>query len=232
MKKTLLVLLLSFTLVTAYSQDTTRQNKVCHNEFGLDATGFMKEFFNFNNAQYQSYYSPTYYLTYRRHFKKANFRFAVGGDYNNDVVPSQNQYDPTIVYADKSFDFSARIGMEMFSELNKHWQVFYGVDFIASYNYEKRDDRYSMDGYTAGEESSTQNIGLAPMLGIRYRVSKRLSLTTESSFSFNLLNGALRDYFTPTSGQYPVLDDIIYPQTKRVYTSYSQPLSIILTFDI
>lgn len=83
MKKTIFSILLAAWTISATAQDSTAikaPQKNYHNEFGLDATGFFRQFLSFNDQQFTSayLYSPTYYVTYRRYFKGGNIRFAIG----------------------------------------------------------------------------------------------------------------------------------------------------------
>ena len=229
MRKIFFILLTTFVLPT-FGQDTTKHLKVYHNEFGIDATGFIKQFLNFNQSQFGgNYYQPTYYLTYRRLLKCGNIRFAIGGDLANaEALPVPPD---SVTTRSSSYSLDARLGWEFFINLHKRWQVFYGVDFRPSYSYSKNDGAFNNGGYANGTENKTQIYGIAPLLGFRFKLTDRLSLTTEASYSINFSTYEGRRYFTPLSSQFPSKPDELVPKTKRMYSNFSQPVSLILTFN-
>ena len=231
MKKILFTIVFAVSISMIHAQDSTSLTKVYHNEFGIDVTGFLKQFFNFNQGQGSSSYYPVYYLTYRRHFTKGNIRFAIGGDFENRDIPPTNDDDKNI-YRDKSYSLDLRLGWEFFNDISKRWQVFYGLDFISSSYHTKNDVQYFSGDYAYGSETKAQTFGLAPLLGFRYKITNRLSISTQTSFSINWQKNNSKRYFTPIFDFIPPRDDDKKPESKRVFSNYSQPLSLFLTFDI
>ena len=231
MKKQSLTILLVAIMMNSFAQDTT-STKVYPNEFGIDVTNFIKQFLNFNNnSTGGNYYSPTYYLTYRRHFKCGNIRFAVGGAFSHqDIAPAFDQ--DSHKYESNSSSYDVRIGWEFTSEISKRWQVFYGADFRPTYSHNKNDAPYWNGGYANGSESKTEFYTAAPLLGFRFRLTSRLSLTTEASFSINWQTITSRRYYIPVTSQYPPKPDETSPTVKKMYSNFSQPIFLILTFDL
>ena len=229
MKTGTITILLAVSSLVTFAQDTTN-GKRYHNEFGVDATGFLKQFLNFN-TQFGSYYSPTYYITYRRHFKSGNIRAALGGDYRNNQIQNAFQGDSSKLY-NKGYSYYFRIGFEHSNELSKRWQVFYGIDFMPNYVYNKNDAPYWNGGYANGYENKTKIFGVAPLLGFRLWLNNRLSLSTEASLSLNWEQNKGHKYYIPVSGQYPPRPDDSETETKKVYTSFGQPLSVFITFEL
>jgi len=219
-------------LFFSQAQDSA-QVKVYRNEFGLDATGFLKQVLNFSQQQqFSTYYFPTYYLTYRRYFKCGNLRAAVGYDLLDAETPTGNPQDAN-KYRHVSHSVDSRIGWEFASELSKRWQVFYGLDLRPAYTYDKNDCRYSNGGYANGIETRTQIYSIAPLLGFRFRLGSRLSILTEASFSVNVQKNQERIYYTPTSSSsYPSKPDEPKTTTQKMFTSFGQPLSVFIVFAI
>lgn len=230
MKNLILTIILATTVLTTFGQDSTK-TKVYHNEFGIDATAFLKQFLNFNSGQYPDYYNATYYLTYRRHFKYGNIRFGIGGGFSDYDIPAAFDGDVN-KYHYNSYSLNSRIGWEFFNELSKRWQVFYGLDFRPSLSYTKNDAPYWNGGYANGSETKSQTYGIAPLLGFRFKLTNRLSISTETSFSINWQQSESRRYYIPVTSQYPPLPDVVTPKTKKLFSSFAQPLSLLLTFDI
>lgn len=205
-------------------------SKVYHNEFGIDATGFIKQFLNFNTGQFNIVYTPTYFITYRRHLNCGNIRFGVGGSFASQDIPVALPEDSN-KYHSNAYTLDTRIGWEFTNELSKRWQVFYGLDFRPSYVYSKNDARFWSGGYANGTETKSQVMGIAPLIGFRFKLTSRLSLSTESSFAINVEKSSERRYFIPVTGQYPPTPDIT-THTKKLSGGFNQPLSLMFTFDI
>ena len=219
--------------LSAFAQDTTK-TKQHLNEFGIDATGFLKAYLNIGNSQqYPVYYNPTYYLTYRRHFSAGNLRISVGGDfYNNEVAPIYNN-DSTI-YHNKGNSFYATVGWEFYSNLNKRWQVFYGMDLRTAMVFQKNEQGYTNGGYVEGSDSRTQDYALAPFLGIRFKITKRISILTETSYSINTEKDYNNTFFNPIPGVIQQGPPPVPTNQKltKVYSLYSQPLEVFIDFTI
>lgn len=225
------VLFLTICIRNSFAQDTTGRSNIYHNELGIDATGFVKQFVSFGYSEYPSDYNPTYYITYRRHLKCGNIRFAIGGDFENEDISPGFSADSNKYYK-KYYSYDTRLGWEFSNGLSKRWQVFYGLDFRPGYTYSKNDAPYWNGGYANGSESKTQTYAFAPLLGFRFKINDRLSLTTETSFSVIFSQNTTRRYYIPVTSQYPAIPDVVKPKTKSIYSSFSQPLSLIFTFEI
>jgi hypothetical protein len=236
MKKVILYFAFVSVLNVSFSQVKTDSVKVYHNELGVDVTGFFRRFFPVVQTEYygQYYYieAPIYYLTYRRHFKCGNIRAGIGGDFSRRDVKNYYNTDDTKNYVSLNQSISTRLGWEFTNELSKRWQVYYGLDLKYSRQYYNSNGyTFSID-YTSSYENNTQSYGISPLLGFRFKLTSRLSLTTEACFSVNFDNFTTKRTYTPTSSLYPYKNDDVTPRTNSIYSSFTQPLSIILTFDL
>lgn len=208
-------------LFVSYGQDSTAKAKVCRNEVGVDATAFLRQFM-FNTYSSSSYF-PTYYFTYRRHFKPGNLRFGFGLNFNTtdgpDIDHTDNQHED-------NFELDARIGWEWVSDFHPRWQVFYGLDFRPSLRVNKttRVDQSGDAQYSKDEIG--EYYGLAPFLGFRFRCTRRFSLTTETSYSM-IYSQFTSKVTASESSSVPPKDE----KGKRFYSRYTQPLSVVATFD-
>ena len=232
MKKICILTLTICSFEFASSQNHLQGNdSVRHHrhELGLDATSFIKQFLSFNN-QTQGYV-PRYYLTYRYHFKHSNLRAAAGGTYKNENVKSPNISNPNRARDfEKSFDF--RIGYEFTKTLNGRWSAFYGLDLRPSVSHIKNDDIGQTSGYTRGFKSDSRMIGLAPLLGFKYKINHRLSLTAEASISFNYFEEFSHYYYTPNADWMTARPDDNKRDSYNWYSSFNQPIFIIIVFDL
>jgi hypothetical protein len=229
----ILIFGISFSQVKSIKSDT---NKVYHNELGVDVTGFFRRFFPLVQTDYfgQYYYieSPTYYLTYRRLFKYGNIRAGIGGDFSRRDVKNYFNTSDTKTYISLTHSLSTRLGWEFTNELSKRWQVYYGLDFKYAKQYYNNNGYSFNSDYIMGYESSAQKYGISPLLGFRFKLTNRLSLTTEACLSVNFENSQSKRTYTPTSPFYPSKPEETTPRINSISSSFTQPLSVILTFDI
>jgi len=227
MKKPTLIIAMCIMVLYGFAQDTTRHYR---NEFGLDATGFLKQFLNFdNNQQLTTTYTPTYYLTYRRHFSGVNLRIAVGGSFMNNQLAPPYPSDST-KYFDQGYSLYASIGFEFYSNLTKKWQVYYGLDFRTSIIYSKDDYQFQNNFYVQGEEAKSEIFGIAPFLGIRFKLTKRLSILTEASYSVNWEQDNSGNFYTALAGATPPAPPNTNQKLIKMYSSFYQPLSVFIDF--
>lgn len=228
MKKLSLIIAICIMGLSVFAQDTTKHYR---NEFGIDVTGFLKQYLNFGNSQqYPTVYTPTYYLTYRRHFSGFNFRLAIGGDFTNNQVPSGYSNDSIMNYS-RGYSLYASLGWEFYSNLSKKWQVYYGADLRTSLVYSNSDANNDMGpSYEIGSISKTQTITFAPLLGIRFKITRRLSILTEASYGINwekIFNGTFYVLLPGGTGPLPPTSSQQYSQ---MFSSFSQPLSVFIDF--
>lgn len=228
MKKTILLFIAYCVVFNLSAQIKTDSNKVFKNEFGVDATSFIKYFLPF--SQSENYAEPTYYLTYRRKFNAGNLRSAIGSYFLNSEY--NGPYSELGSFKNGSVDFDVRLGWEFTNDLSKKWQVYYGLD--ARYRYSM--DRYDVFNYSVeyleGKKTTYQSYGLAPFLGFRFKLTKRLSLTTETFFVVCRNSRYDRTYFTPTSDVYPSIGGYNNPKKFSINGYFSRPTLVIITFDI
>ena len=221
------------------AQDTTIVRKR-NNEFGIDATPFIKQFLNFSQgSQYAppETYVPTYYLTYRHYFSNGNLRAAIGGNFENTSTLGWQSWNDTVLYKTISYNFNARIGWEFTNKLGKKWNVFYGLDFLANYSYSKSDSPNSLDNignylYVDGTITNTLVVAIAPMLGIKLNITKRLSLSTETSYSINWEQDNNNTYWREVSPQAPYIQGKPSPTERKVYSTFYEPVSLFIEFAI
>ena len=225
-------LALSTSLFAQNMQDTT---KTYRNEFGLDVTGLIKQIIYFAqspNSLGGSYqYQPIYYLTYRRKFKCGNIRAAVGGNFSNGQYYRQYYSDST-TFTQNTSGLNARLGWEFTSELSRKWQAFYGLDFVTSYSHNNNQGQGGSNLYMLGSERRVEVFGVSPVLGFRWHMSKRLSLLAEASFEVAREIDKSRDYYTPKDPTAAPMPDKVHPTSKIFFSSFNQPLSVFMTFDL
>lgn len=223
MKKLIVTALMAFAVAGVYAQDTTK-TKTYKNEFGLDVTGFLRQFQPSNNSSGSNYF-PVYYLTYRRHFGRCNLRAGLGGAYS--MQPANSPW-----MRQSQVQINARVGWEWTDEISKRWQVFYGIDYRQGFSSNRVTIPPTNSDYITHRDINMVRYGIAPVLGFRFRVNERLSLATEASLNCYVQTLRTKSSFEPVSPQTPSRPNMTSYGNTNIYTSFAQPLSIFFTFDI
>ena len=207
--------------------------KLHRHEAGVDVTAFLRQFLNWGGGSdpYAGYTLPSYMAAYRYHIGRSDIRFGIGWYGFDEELPAYWYNSPQDTYRNKHSELTIRIGFEWHQELNKRWQVFYGLDFRPSWISTSTQWTYSNAGYRHGAESTDQLLAITPLLGVRYRITPRFSLLTESSFSFIRHDGWSRQFSEPMTVDYPPIPDETLRRTS-FRTSYQVPLSVIAAFDL
>lgn len=227
--KVLLLLLIASNSLRA--QDSTRTKQRRH-EIGIDLTSFIKYYFNFGQDVNAGIKNSLFYIQYRFHLKSNNnIRAGVGGSYSETEMASPYTGDETR-YKNKQQSFNYRLGFEHFEDISKRFQVFYGLDLLAGNSYQKNDAPYWNGGYANGIENKTASYGVAPLLGVRFKLNKRLSIFTESSLLVNVNDGWQKRYYIPVDNTYPALPATPKARSKSVNTTFNFPLFIVLAVNI
>ena len=140
------------------------------NEFGVEVTNF----YGLINTNFQS--NNPYFFTYRRHYGTWALRGGAGGTLNN--LSHQANGDDSGKSLNMAVNVSA--GYERQIWFGKRWGFYYGADgtFHAGYSGEQtimgRSDTFT--------EVNTMRTGVALLAGFRFRMNKRMSFGTTTSY--------------------------------------------------
>lgn len=221
-------------LISVSGQNITPDyvTKPHNNELGIDITNLIKQFLNFNSGNFSRYYQPTYYIFYRRHFKNFNIRFKAGGSYSYTTNDAWWATDPLRSYVFTTSEYDLSVGCEFFSEISEKWKVFYGLDFRPSYAKSYNDAQYWNGGYSHGYDSKTTTYAFSPLLGMQFSPKPRLHVLTELSASYLIQKNHSKVLQHPIDPMYPVLPDPEPKDNKYIYFNFSEPLFLIVSFDI
>ena len=221
MKKYLLsILIFGFCLsLTAQSQESEKTFK---HEIGFDATSLIGRVMVFGGyGFYSTSYQPTYYVNYRAHIGEMRLRAGIGGNYqaNNSEVKTENS----------QIDY--RIGAEFSTEISKRFELYYGLDAVGGSNRDYREWEY-VDEYLLAFDYSLDYVGIAPFLGVRFKVTDKISLMAELSAIFRREEVKDNNYTKEVLVENPIrpereenFDE--YTQTRILYTA---PDFIVLSF--
>lgn len=179
MKRFTILLTLLCLCKLGFSQNERRDtiHKKHNNIIAIDATGLLKQFFNFNS---NSYYSYPYMITYRRIIGKNAIRLGAGAN----IDTKESNTNDTVKSKSVRNSYTVGLGYERYAHLSRRWSFYYGVEFTAAYlNYTDKNWFNS----TSNRESSTitNKYGIAPILGIVYKINRRISVGTETSYNLS-----------------------------------------------
>lgn len=174
----------------AYKGDSTEVVQKTKHELSLNATFFVKQFFNFSNNNNIAV-SP-YAVSYKLITPNNNaFRTSIGLFYSGTKDPIEDSNDK-IVSSALTLDY--RLGYEHRFKLGKKWIAFAGIDVTNSL-VKNTTTRFidvftptpPFDDVTVKITSNDQIIGfgVGPVVGVQINFTPRISLFTESSFLFN-----------------------------------------------
>ena len=208
-------------MIHAYGQVTHADStkRAYNNVITLDATGLLRQFFSFSTGVYY-YYSP-YLIGYKRIFKSNALRINLGGSYtSNSGVRDDTIHGKTLRY-----NYDIGIGYEHYCYLSKRWNLYFGADAIFNYSYnEYGADRTTTSSYK--QTSHAYGYGVAPLVGIQFKITPHLSVSTETQYNFTMTYDVSENTNTPSS---------IY-DTKSKSTGFSTqfipPTSLIFRINI
>ena len=190
--------LITFLFITtfSYSQDLNHNR-----QFGFDASGFLSQFLNFGGSASGN---TIYYLTYRKFGEKKNKRYGLGG--NLAILGGGGSTSSRL-------NVNYRYGTERFHDFEKRWRAVYGMDFTQDLSTVSGTDRDFVFSY---------GFGIAPFLGLQYRINSQLSLSTEVAYHFGAvlawgdeLSGGIATSFRPPLALYAQYDFYRDPERSK-----------------
>ncbi len=181
MKKIILTSLLFFAGIflfgqSHYSDSTAERPK---NVIVIDATGLLRQFFNFNTGTNYYYFPNDYIIGYRRKFGRNEIRLNIGGqisqssDVQNDTLPGKSSNNT----------FSIAIGYERHRHLTRRWSMYYGGDLIYGYRKSIYLSTWALNN-SENDKSVTNTYGFGPLLGLIFGINRRMQLATETNYQF------------------------------------------------
>jgi opacity protein-like surface antigen len=187
--KTAFLAFCSSLFFTSTAQEADSTLRIRH-EVGINTTMLIKQIFNLSNNTF-----PTlpYDITYNCVRNKSALRFGVGFTFENTTltrIESSNSPFPTpddnVPTYDRSFSASLRAGWERRYYFDKRFMAYAGID-IAVGMFDGKSQTVSIfnnlpSSYNFQKSTVTQSsmkLGGGPVAGLRFNISKHLSLLTE-----------------------------------------------------
>ncbi|MFN8116339.1 MAG: hypothetical protein U0W65_09515 [Bacteroidia bacterium] len=197
------------------SIDTTKKEH--NNIISIDATGLLRQFFNLNTNNYYPY--TPYILTYRRVIKNNAIKLAVGAD----ISINKGTSNDSLKSSGERNSYNVALGIEHYKYLNKRWNFYYGIDAV--YQYSTNKSKYPRTTTTYYESSSeSKSYGIAPTLGILFRITNRMSLSTETSYSISYV------LTTSKQNEFPSSQYDRKSTSSNIMTAYFAPTALNFRF--
>lgn len=217
MKSLITLVLLFFAISPAVAQNTPITSTNNH-EVGIDISPFLQRFVSGNSSSGSN--TIPFYLMYRYHFDRWAIRAGIGGSFRNN----ESIVNDTMDSKSENSIFNFRLGVEGKIDIYRRWQFFYGVDLYTYTSKSLNQYYFSVDNFNKNLNSE-KGWGAAPLMGLRFKISDRISVTTETSLIIYYFKGKSEDIRMPSS---------IYDRTTETEgwkSNFTPPTSILFTFN-
>jgi hypothetical protein len=185
----LLVLLIAATGVIS-AQEVTPDDAASQESFahfvGLNATGLLQTVLNLEDDEGDF----QYLVSYDWDLGKMHLRAALGPEYSSNTTTHEGFTDRE---ENTFFRMNSRLGLAFDLLDNQKWSVIAGVDAIGQYI----SDISTLDtGFDAvSEEEETWGLGAGPFIQLAFRISPRVSISTEAGFYGRYSESTLTETF-------------------------------------
>ena len=128
-------------------------------QYGFNGSSLLTGFITLPNSPY--------YFSIKTYGEQKNKRVQIGLDLNASLLVNDSNFSG-------GFDFQIRAGKERFEDFGKKdkWRIFYGVDGVYGFALNSFSDNVRVQ----------LKAGIAPFIGLQYRINERLSVFTEASY--------------------------------------------------
>ena len=163
-----------------FNIDDSQATKTQH-ELGVNVSGFIKTFITPANSTPLSASANTYLLTYKTIFKNgAAIRFGLGGNLS-DKDQTEDNFTGTL--NTKNNQVNTRLGFEWQFKLARRWNSYVGADLV--YSSGLASSETAIDNQNKAVTSSKLTaFGGGPVVGLQFRINKRVSLLAEAALYF------------------------------------------------
>jgi hypothetical protein len=144
-----------------------------HHAIGLNTVGFFDQFIGDEN---ETRYRSPYLITYTGSLGRVAIRAGIGPEYNSETVVHDgftNSEENSLLRLD------GRLGAGVKLVDDSRWEVLVGVDAMYGYLRDRDIEDSGFDRIT--NQVETRAFGGGPFIQIAYQISRRISLSTEST---------------------------------------------------
>jgi hypothetical protein len=178
MKKLFALALLSLFFLGINAQEN--ESSIYHHQLSLNATSFISNYLTFNNNAIVS--NTPFIVAYKNLTNGEGLRAGLG---INFVNRRENPNNGLTSVRTNNMGLDIRIGYENQFELSRRWLFYLGIDGVYGYDL-NRTVTTSVQGFPPEpkeivSDNEAFNAGGGPVIGLEFKLSKRLSLNTETT---------------------------------------------------
>lgn len=184
MKKAALFIALSSACITPlFAQEevaTGMHEKKLEHQVGVQANELIRQVFNFNNANTAT--TNPYLLIYSLNFRKSGWGVRTGVGYTKRTITVENNTGTLETNID---EVKSRLGFEKAFRLPGRWTAGAGLDVL--YNNANNKTVNTITGFDSSSvttKSLVSSYGGGPMAWLRYNISERVLIGTETSIYY------------------------------------------------
>ena len=194
-----------------------------HYEVGINVSEFVKTFIVPANNTALGANANTYLLSFKTLFKSgATLRFGTGFRYSNKQVDDD---DFGGIQTQINNQFNTRLGFEWQFNLSRRWNAFAGVDGVYSTGRQRTETpSFPPDKFIT--QTSINAYGGGPVVGIQFRLTRRISLLTEAA----LYAQSITTTDTQVDTSFPANNSKTVTKENNISFIVPQSLFLIITF--
>jgi len=180
-----LATIFAVSMTELYAQDMAPRPKKFDHYIGVQANQLIKQLINLSNNN--AAINNPYLLTYGIFFSECGYGLQAGIGYNyqqtEDKIP--------INRISKIDELFYRIGVGRKIIIGKKWQLGYGLDVVASRQFDKTtsssvtDFGSSIDSSSSVSSSLTTSLGYGAQVNLAFHISEKIMLSTEATYYYS-----------------------------------------------
>ena len=165
---------------------SVKREKTTDQYIGVQMNALINQVFNFNNNNTASANTNPYLVNYSINSRKTGWGMRVGVGYNYNSGSTNDGITATTTTLN---DLEFRIGIDKAYKISKKWTAGVGLDFILNDNNDHTNSVVNSGGFNGSETTDTRttilSYGGGPMAWLRYHISERILIGTETSFYYS-----------------------------------------------
>lgn len=236
MKPSLKITALTLSLFFSFNNNIFAQNnepmpvpeKKLEHLVGVQMNELIRQVFNFNSSVGNNANNNPYLLIYTLKFKKCGIGIRAGAGYNYQDFTTEDGVTNRLTQIN---DLRFRLGVEKSFQLSQKWSAGVGIDGVGSVS-----DNYttsilrSFDTITTKTKSQLNSFGGGAMGWLRYSITPKVLVGTESSFYYSTGTNDQKIEITQRDRNTPPYNEIKTTKTNNNSKSSAGVFSVPVTF--
>jgi len=205
---------------TLSAKKKTNSVPIIQQEFGVNATNLIKQFFSFTDNNISI--SP-YAFTYKLFINNTALRTGLGVNFSN--AEEEDDDFGGRIKTTKSYAIDYRLGIEFPKNVIGNWYVSFGLDFIRTNSGSHTEFLSSFSNTDV--ITTSKAYGGGPFLGIQFNINDKINISTGSTLYYSNTKTTVETKDLVTSSGVSTLDE---DKTRTDNVSLYAPTSIFIAF--